>query len=99
MKNFPVNKSQTDRKEIEGIVADYLKRSAFTDRKLTDTPTDSLEVVNRRYVTLNGAVASRPASSVATVGQTYLATDTSIPMTYTTAGWVNGVGSLVALNS
>ncbi len=76
-----------------------LKSSAFTDRKLTDTPTDNLSVVNRNYVTLNGVVTNRPKSSVATVGQPYLATDTGIPMTYTSAGWVNGAGSIVALNN
>ena len=77
----------------------YMKNAAFTDRKLTDTPTDSLSVVNRKYVTLNGLVANRPKSSVATVGQTYLATDTGIPMTYSTEGWRNGAGSIVALNN
>ena len=77
----------------------YMKNTAFTDRKLTDTPTDALSMVNRKYVTNNGLVADRPKSSVATVGQTYLATDTNIPMTYSAAGWRNGVGSIVALNN
>ena len=81
------------------VVQNYLKTSAFTDRKLTDTPTDSLSVVNRKYVTLNGVVADRPKSSVATIGQPYLATDTNIPMTYTAGGWRNGVGSVVALSN
>lgn len=84
---------------IKAILPQYLQQQAFTQRKLTDTPNDSLEVVNRRYVTLNGIVANRPKSSVATVGQSYLATDTGIPMIYTSAGWVNGVGSIVALNN
>ena len=78
------------------VVRDYMKTSAFTDRKLTDTPTDALSVVNRRYTNLNGVVASRPASSVATVGQRYFATDTNITMTFNTTGWYNGSGSLVA---
>jgi hypothetical protein len=77
----------------------YMKNAAFTDRKLTDTPTDSLSVVNRKYLTNNGTVANRPKSSVATVGQPYFATDTKITMTYDTTGWVNGVGSVVALNN
>lgn len=75
---------------------DYLKTSAFTNRKLTDTPTDANQVVPRRFVTSNGLVANRPSSSVAVVGQPYLATDTGIPMTYTQGGWRNGVGSVVA---
>lgn len=81
---------------IAKTVPGYLKTSAFTDRKLTDTPTDDLQVVNRRYVNLNGPVASRPNSSVAGVGQRYFATDTNIPMTYSSGGWRNGVGSIVA---
>lgn len=81
---------------IDEGVKDYLRMSAFTDQKVTDTPTDNLSVVNRKYVNLNGAVASRPNSSIATVGQSYFATDTNIPMIYSTTGWRNGVGSIVA---
>lgn len=87
------------KEELLKVVQGYLKGTGYTDRKLTDTPTDALQVVPRKYVTNNGLVASRPVSSVAVVGQPYLATDTSIPMTYTTAGWVNGIGSIVAQNN
>lgn len=85
--------------EIKQAIPIYMKNAAFTDRKLTDTPTDALSLVNRRYVTNNGLVADRPKSSVATVGQTFLATDTFIPMTYSVGGWRNGVGSIVAINN
>lgn len=81
---------------IRKVVPEISKGSGFTDRKLTDTPTDSLAVVNRKYVTLNGSVAGRPNSSVATIGQFYLATDTGIPMWFHPSGWRNGVGSIVA---
>lgn len=81
---------------VQDIVQRYLKSSAFTDRKLTDMPTDALQVVPRKYVTLNGSVATRPTSSVATVGQPFFATDTKIPMTYDGTAWRNGVGSIVA---
>ena len=84
---------------IKKLVPEILKGSAFTDRKLTDTPTDKNSVVPRGYVTNNGTVANRPVSSVATVGQPYFATDTFIPMTYSAQGWRNGVGSIVALNN
>lgn len=85
--------------EIQKIVKDYLKTSAFTGRKLTDTPTDNYMVTPRGYVNLNGTVANRPKSSVASVGQSFFATDTAIPMTYSVGGWRNGVGSIVALNN
>lgn len=78
------------------VLRESLQAGAFTERKLTDTPTDALSYVNRRYTNLNGTVANRPTSSVATVGQSYFATDTKIPMTYTGTNWVNGVGSVVA---
>ena len=83
---------------IEKKVPDILKGSSFTVRKLTDTPTDDLQVVPRKYVNLNGSVVSRPTSSVAVMGQRYFATDTGIPMTYNrfSSVWVNGVGSTVA---
>ena len=75
------------------------KSGAFTERKVIDTPTDSLSAVNRRFVTLSSNVGSRPVSSVAIVGQPFFATDTFIPMTYSAAGWRNGVGSIVAQNN
>ncbi|OHE77468.1 MAG: hypothetical protein A3F67_10995 [Verrucomicrobia bacterium RIFCSPHIGHO2_12_FULL_41_10] len=81
------------RKEIP----DILRGSAFTARKVTDTPTDSFSVINRKYVTNNGSVASRPISSVAVLGQFFLATDTNTPMWYSPAGWRNGIGSIVAI--
>lgn len=81
---------------IKAVLPMYLSGNAFTQRKVTDTPSDALEVVNRQFVTLNGTVANRPTSSVAVVGQFYFATDTNIPMTYSTTGWRNGVGSIVA---
>lgn len=87
------------KREVERQLKQYRQDWGFTDRKLTDTPTDAYAVVPRKYVTNNGAVANRPVSSVAVVGQPYLATDTGIPMTYTVQGWRNGAGSIVALNS
>jgi len=83
---------------IKKIVPELLKGSAFTDRKLGDTPTDNLSLVPRKYVNLNGVLASRPTSSVATMGQQYFATDTNISMRYNanSSVWSNGVGSVVA---
>lgn len=86
------------KKDIEKIIGNYLESSAFTHRKLTDTPTDDYMVTPRKYVNMNGTVANRPKSSIASVGQSYFATDTFIPMTYSIQGWRNGSGSIVALN-
>lgn len=78
------------------VVREYMKSSAFTDRKLTDTPTDNLQVVNRKYVTLNGASANRPTASV--VGQYYF--DTSLatngkPVWWNGTGFVDATGTYV----
>lgn len=83
---------------IKAVLPEYLKGNAFIDRKVTDTPTESYSVVPRRFVTANGTLANRPNSSVASIGQPYFATDTNIPMTFNGTNWVNGSGSVVALN-
>ena len=95
-----MQKNQQQRREIEEIVQEAIKSddtsASFRERRTVDTPTDSYSIVNRRYVTLNGVVADRPRSSVATVGQPYFATNTNIPMTFDGTQWRNGVGSIVA---
>ena len=97
MEDTNLDKMIDDR--IKMALPRYLQQQGFTHRKLTDTPNDALQMVNRRFVTNNGSVAGRPVSSVATVGQSYAATDTGIPMIYFADGWHNGVGSVVALNN
>lgn len=91
-------KKQVDLR-IKKLVPEILKGSAFTDRKLGDTPTDNLSLVPRKYVNLNGTAASRPTSSVAVMGQFYYATDvgSGTPVRYNrnSSVWTNGVGSVV----
>ena len=81
-----------DKKQVEDIIKDYLKSGAFTDRKVTDTPTDAISIVNRKYVTLNGATASRPTSSV--TGQRYFDTTIGRPVYWSGSTWVDGAGSV-----
>lgn len=45
-------------------VKKQLSGALFTTRKLTDTPTDSLQVVPRKYITRYGTTAQRPTTSV-----------------------------------
>ena len=89
--------------QIEDIAKEIFKKltksGTFTDRKLTDTPTDAFSVVNRRFVTLSSNLGARPVSSVAVVGQRYFDTTNNTPIWYTTAGWRNSVSSIVALNN
>lgn len=93
---MPRLENNMDEKDVIKIVQKYLKSSAFTARKLTDTPTDALAVVSRKYVTMNGASANRPTASV--VGQIYF--DTSIktngaPVWWNGTGFVDATGSYV----
>lgn len=87
-------KKMIDERIKEGVSA-YLKSGAFTLPKRTDTPTDALEVVNRKYVTMNGTL--RPTSSV--VGQqffdTSLASGRGKTITWNATGWVDGTGTYV----
>lgn len=78
---------------VVGIVKDYLRSTAFGDRKVTDFPTDALQVVNRKYVTLNGTTGARPTSSV--IGQSYFDTTLGYPVWYGPSGWVDASGNPV----
>lgn len=70
------------------------KLFTFTTRKLTDTPTDNLMTVSRKYVNMYGSIAGRPISSV--IGQQYFATDLGYPIFKSNNGaWVNATGSVV----
>ncbi len=82
---------------VVSIVKNYLESGAFTERKLTDTPTDTNQVVPRGYVTLNGASSERPLSSV--IGQRYfdttLASGRGKPIWWNGTGFVDGDGTYV----
>lgn len=89
-----------EKQELETLIIETVRNSGllsnFQKERTVGTPTDAYSITNRRFVTLNGAVASRPRSSVATVGQPYFATDLLIPITFDGNNWRNGVGSIVA---
>lgn len=85
-----------DKREVEKIAKQILNKSF--SKRIGDTPTDSLQLVNRKYVTLNGTLALRPASVLAVVGQSYYATDINVPLSYDGTRWRNGVGSIIASN-
>lgn len=81
------------KKLIDERIKSHQKGTGFSDRKVTDTPTDSLQVVNRKYVTLNGATASRPTSSV--LGQFYFDTTLGIPVWWNGTAFVDATGGVV----
>ena len=79
--------------KVTKIVENYLQSTAFIDRKLTDTPTDNLMVVPRKYVTMNGTSALRPTASV--VGQFYFDTSINKPVWWNGTGFVDATGTYV----
>ena len=90
---------EKDKEQIKKMINVAIKKvTDFSSRKLGDTPTDDFQLTPKGYVNQNGVVASRPIGSIAGVGQKYFATDTKIPMTFTGTQWVDGVGSVVAIN-
>lgn len=72
-------------------IEEQLKSGLFTSRKLTDTPSDALQVVNRKYVNLNGATGSRPVSSI--LGQFYFDTSLGYPIWWSGTTWVKSDGT------
>lgn len=81
--------------QIKNLIDERVQAAfSFTSRKITDTPTDNLMTVNRKYVNMYGSIAGRPISSV--VGQQYFATDLGYPIFKSNNGaWVNATGSVV----
>ena len=88
------------KKQVEEIalkvVQKYNKSTGFTDRKVTDTPTEAFSFVNRRFVTLSSNLAARPISSVAVVGQRFFDLTGNTPIWFTAGGWRNSTSSVVA---
>lgn len=88
--------NEQDKKEVENIARRTLSKDF--GKRIGDTPTDALQLVNRKYTNLNGTLALRPASVLAIIGQQYYATDINIPLFYDGTRWRNGIGSIIASN-
>lgn len=90
-----MDEDQKFQAKVIKIVAGYLQSTAFTSRKLTDTPTDDLMVVPRKFVTANGS--TRPPAPVS--GQpffdTTLAAGNGKPIWYNGSIWVDATGTAV----
>ena len=76
---------------IDERIRTSLKTDMFTQRKLTDTPTDALQVVNRKFVTMNGTTSLRPVSSI--LGQFYFDTSLGYPVWWNGSTWVKYDGT------
>ena len=76
---------------VQETIRQELKGGLFSARKLTDTPTDDLQVVNRKYVNLNGS--TRPNTSI--TGQRFFDTSVKTLITWDGTDWRNGIGSVI----
>jgi len=80
--------------EVKRVIDIYLKNGAFHTRKVTDTPTDDLMVVNRKYVNLYGTTSQRP--SIASKAQQYFDTTINRPIFFNpnSSVWTDAAGSI-----
>ncbi len=86
--NKPVNSD-----EVKDIIQEYLKSGGFTIRKLTDMPSDALQVTPRKYVTRYSTTALRPTSSV--LGEFYFDTDAGKPAWWNGTNYQDAAGNVI----
>lgn len=81
---------------VKLLMPNYLESAAFSQRKLTDTPTDDLQVTPRRYVNMYGTTSQRPIGSVASRGQRFFDTTIGRPVYFNpnSSVWTDGAGSV-----
>lgn len=85
-----VNNNLTE-DDVRNIIQAYMQSGGFTNRKLTDMPTDNLQVTSRRFVTLNGSTTNRPVGSV--IGQFYLDTQVGKPVWWNGTTFIDATGA------
>lgn len=85
--------SATFEQTVIDIVQQYMKGDAFSHRKVADMPTDSLSVVNRKFVTQNGTTTNRPTSSI--IGLQFYDTTLQKPVYWSGTTWKDSQGSIV----
>ena len=83
-----------EKPEVQKLIQDEV--TASFNKRVGDTPNDALQLVSRKYVNLNGVLASRPTSSVAGIGQQYFATYLGKPVFFNGTKWVDSTSSVIA---
>lgn len=81
-----------DKKEVQKMI-DSSSKGEF-DKRIGDTPTDDLQLVNRRYVNSYGTTANRPTNR--TPAQKYFDTTIGRPVYFNpnSSVWTDGAGSV-----
>jgi hypothetical protein len=85
--------NNTDKEEVKKLAREVLRGDY--SKRIGASPTDSLQLTNRKYVNLNGTTINRPKSSViAVIGQQYFDTTIGRPVFFNGTRWVDGAGSI-----
>jgi len=91
MDDYELNKKIDER--VRKLMPEYMKSTAFTDRKLTDNPTDRNQVTPRGYVTRNFTTALRPVTSV--LGESFFNTTLNRPCWWNGTNYQDAAGNVV----
>lgn len=87
-------KEEDIKRLIEETLRKELQSGLFTARKITDTPTDDLQVVPRGYLTRSSTTLLRPTTSV--LGEFYFDTDQNRTATWNGTNYQDPAGGVVS---
>lgn len=93
MDKDPFFKKIDQQKEVDKTVQAYFGGGAFSNRKITDTPTDDLQVVNRKYITRSTTTALRPTTSI--LGECYFDTTVNKPVWWNGTNYQDAAGNVI----
>ena len=75
------------------IIEAYQKGASFTQDKYTDTPTDDLSIVPRKYITRSSTTLLRPRTSV--LGEFYFDTTQNRTATWNGTNYQDPAGNVI----
>ncbi len=87
-----MEEDKLNRKIVEAVNT-YLRSTAFTAKKITDTPTDRNQVAPRSYITRSTTTAARPTTSV--LGESYFDTTINKPVWWNGTNYADAAGNVV----
>ena len=89
-----MNEELKKKEEVIKLIREYLSSGSFTAEQVTDTPSDALAIVPRKYITRNSTTALRPTTSV--LGEFYFDTSVGKPCWYNGTAFVDAAGNVIS---
>jgi hypothetical protein len=80
--------------DVIQIIKEYLGQNGFTARKVTDMPTDALQIVPRKYVTRSFTTVKRPTTSI--LGESYFDTTVNKPVFWNGTSYKDAAGNVIS---